>query len=65
MNADRLPEMPASAPSSPRKEEENKAIVDRWLTGFWGKDYDPAIVDERATPSILFSYSLHMPRVDL
>jgi hypothetical protein len=63
MNANRLSEMPASAPSSPRKEEENKAIVDRWLTGFWGKDYDPAIVDEPAAPSIFFSYSLHIPRI--
>jgi predicted ester cyclase len=63
MSADRFTEMPASAPSSLGKEEENKAIVDRWLASFWGKGYDPAIVDERAAPNILFSYSLHMPRV--
>jgi hypothetical protein len=63
MSTDRQIKMPASAPSSPRKEEENKAIVDRWLASFWGKDYDPAVVDELAAPSIFFSYSLHMPRV--
>jgi predicted ester cyclase len=63
MNVDRFTEMPTGAPSSPRKEEENKAIVDRWLTSFWGKDYDPAIVDELAAPNIFFSYSLHMPRI--
>jgi SnoaL-like polyketide cyclase len=63
MSAGRLSEMPENAPSSSRKEEENKAIVDRWLTSFWGKDYDQAIVDELAAPSIFFSYSLHMPRV--
>jgi hypothetical protein len=56
MNVDRFTEMPTGAPSSPRKEEENKAIVDRWLTSFWGKDYDPAIVDELAAPNIFFLF---------
>lgn len=56
-------EMPTGAPSSPCKEKENKAIVDRWLAGFWGKDYDPAIIDELASPNIFFSHSLHTPRV--
>ncbi len=23
--------------------EENKAIVGRWFTEFWGKDFDPAV----------------------
>jgi predicted ester cyclase len=63
MNVDRLTEMPTGAPSSARKTEENKAIVDRWLTSFWGNDYNPAIVDELAAPDVFFSYSLHMPRI--
>jgi predicted ester cyclase len=53
------PDVPTSSP----KEEENKAIVDRWFTSFWGKNYDPAIVDELAARQIFFKYSLHLPRV--
>jgi predicted ester cyclase len=64
MSVNRLTAMPAGLPSSPRKEETNKTIVDRWLTSFWGKDYDSAIVDELAAPGIFFSYSLHTPRVE-
>ena len=63
MHADHPTEMPPTPPSSPCNEEENKAIVEQWLTSFWGKDYDPAVVGELAAPSIFFSYSLHMPRV--
>jgi predicted ester cyclase len=44
------------------KEEENKDLVGRWFTGFWGKTYDPAIVDELAAPDMLLQYSLHAPR---
>jgi hypothetical protein len=55
--------MSTGAPSSPCKEEENKAIVDRWLASFWGKAYDPAIIDELASPNIFFSHSLHTPQV--
>ena len=44
------------------KEEDNKAIVGRWFTQFWGKTYDPAIVDELAAPDMLLQYSLHAPR---
>ena len=32
-------------------------LVDR----FWGKDFDPAVVDELAAPDIRFEYSLHAP----
>ena len=31
--------------------EENKAIVGRWFTEFWGPDYNPAIIDEFALPT--------------
>ena len=58
-----LAEMPPDAPAFFRKEEENKAIVDRWFTSFWGKNYDPVIIDELAARHIFFNYSLHLPRV--
>lgn len=45
-----------------RKEEENKAIVVRWFTEFWGKDVNLAVVDEIAAPDMLLKYSLHEPR---
>jgi predicted ester cyclase len=41
--------------------QENKAIVGRWFTEFWGKDFNPAVVDELAAPDIRFEYSLHAP----
>ena len=41
--------------------EENKAIVGRWFAEFWGPDYNPAVVDELASPDIRFEYSLHAP----
>jgi predicted ester cyclase len=39
--------------------EENKAIVGRWFTEFWGSDFNPAVIDELAAPDIRFEYSLH------
>jgi predicted ester cyclase len=42
--------------------EDNKAIVGRWFTEFWGPDYNPDVVDELAAPDIRFEYSLHAPR---
>lgn len=44
------------------KETDNKAVVGRWFTSFWGKDVDLKIVDEIASPDMLFKYSLHEPR---
>ena len=44
------------------KEEDNKAVVGRWFTEFWGKDVDLAVVDEIAAPEMLLKYSLHEPR---
>jgi predicted ester cyclase len=41
--------------------EENKAIVGRWFTEFWGKDFNPAVIDELTAPDIRFEYSLHAP----
>ena len=42
--------------------EDNKAIVGRWFTEFWGKEFNPAVIDELAAPDIRFEYSLHAPR---
>jgi len=44
------------------KEENNKAIVGRWFTYFWGKTCNLGIVDELAAPNMLLQYSLHAPR---
>jgi predicted ester cyclase len=44
------------------KEEDNKAVVIRWFTEFWGKDVNLAIVDAIAAPDMLLKYSLHEPR---
>jgi SnoaL-like polyketide cyclase len=44
------------------KEEDNKAVVIRWFTEFWGKDVNLAVVDEIAAPDMLLKYSLHEPR---
>src|SRR3954462_11998221 len=41
--------------------EDNKAVVVRWFTDFWGSDFDPAVIDEIAAPDIRFEYSLHQP----
>ena len=42
--------------------ENNKAIVGRWFTEFWGNPWNPEIVDELAAPDIFLQYSLHAPR---
>jgi SnoaL-like polyketide cyclase len=44
------------------KESDNKAIVGRWFTDFWGEKCNLAIVDELAAPDMLLLYSLHEPR---
>jgi predicted ester cyclase len=44
------------------KEEDNKAVVVRWFTQFWGKTVDLSVVDQIAAPDMLLKYSLHEPR---
>jgi predicted ester cyclase len=44
------------------KEDDNKAVVGRWFTEFWGKDVNLVVVDEIAAPDMLLKYSLHAPR---
>src|ERR1700722_8499544 len=42
--------------------QQNKNIVDRWFAEFWGNPYKIEIVDELASPDMIFQYSLHAPR---
>lgn len=44
------------------KEQDNKTVVGRWFTSFWGPACDLSIVDELAAPDMLLQYSLHEPR---
>lgn len=44
------------------KEEQNKALVGRWFTEFWGPKVNLDVVDELAAPDMLLQYSLHEPR---
>jgi predicted ester cyclase len=44
------------------KEEDNKAVVGRWFTEFWGKGFNLGVIDEIAAPDMLLKYSLHEPR---
>ncbi|HTT82657.1 MAG TPA: ester cyclase [Rhizomicrobium sp.] len=44
------------------KEDDNKAVVGRWFTDFWGKDVNLTVIDEIAAPDMLLKYSLHEPR---
>jgi predicted ester cyclase len=41
---------------------DNKAIVGRWFTEFWGNPWNPKVIDELAAPDMLLQYSLHAPR---
>ena len=44
------------------KEEDNKTVVGRWFTEFWGKTVNLGVIDEIAAPDMLLKYSLHEPR---
>ena len=41
--------------------EDNKAVVGRWFTEFWGEKFNPAVIDELAAPDMRFEYSLNTP----
>lgn len=43
------------------KQDDNKAVVVRWFTEFWGETFNPAVIDEIAAPDMLLKYSLHEP----
>jgi predicted ester cyclase len=42
-------------------EDDNKAVVGRWFTEFWGAEFNAGVIDELAAPDIRFEYSLHEP----
>lgn len=44
------------------KEDNNKTVVMRWFTEFWGKTFDPQVIEALAAPDMLLQYSLHEPR---
>jgi predicted ester cyclase len=44
------------------KVEQNKAIVGRWFSEFWGNPWNPKVIDELADSQMLLQYSLHAPR---
>jgi hypothetical protein len=50
------------AKASTGLQSRNEAVVGRWFTEFWGKTYNPVVVDELAAPDMLLKYSLHEPR---
>ena len=44
------------------RQDDNKAVVGRWFTEFWGEKCNLSVVDELAAPDMLLKYSLHEPR---
>ena len=44
------------------KQDDNKAVVGRWFTEFWGENCNLRVVDDLAAPGMLLEYSLHEPR---
>src|SRR5215472_16211162 len=40
---------------------DNKTVVGRWFSEFWGPDFNVGVIDELAAPDIRFEYSLHEP----
>jgi hypothetical protein len=42
--------------------QDNKTIVGRWFTEFWGNPWNPKVIDDLAAPDMLLQYSLHAPR---
>jgi predicted ester cyclase len=58
----RLVYTPSARPEGATMERDNKAIVQRWFTEFWGNPWNPGVIDELAAPDIRFEYSMHKPR---
>lgn len=44
------------------KENQNKAIVQRWFEAFWGNPADLSIIDELLAPEGLVHYPMHGPK---
>jgi predicted ester cyclase len=43
-------------------QDDNKAVVGRWFTDFWGETCNLSVVDEIAALDMRLKYSLHAPR---
>lgn len=43
-------------------QDDNKAIVGRWFTDFWGETCNLDVIDAIAAPDMLLHYSLHEAR---
>lgn len=53
---------PAVGAKGSSRLEQNKAIVGRWFSEFWGNPWNPKVIEELADPQMLLQYSLHAPR---
>jgi predicted ester cyclase len=42
--------------------QQNKALVGRWFTEFWGNPWNAKVIDDLAAPDMVLQYSLHAPR---
>ena len=50
----------ASGPTHTTRD--NKSIVGRWFSEFWGNPWNPAVINALAAPDMVLQYSLHAPR---
>lgn len=44
------------------KQDDNKTVVSRWFTEFWGENCNMSVIDDLAAAGMLLKYSLHEPR---
>nr|WP_198027338.1 hypothetical protein [Candidatus Paracaedibacter symbiosus] len=42
--------------------EQNKKVVERWFTEFWGNPWNPAVVDDLGADNLRVHYPMHGPR---
>jgi predicted ester cyclase len=43
-------------------QDDNKAVVGRWFTDFWGTTFNLSVINDVAAPDMILKYSLHEPR---
>ena len=41
---------------------DNKTIVTRWFTEFWGNPWNPGVINDLATADIVMHYPMHEPK---
>ena len=42
--------------------QDNKTIVTRWFTEFWGNPWNPGVINDLATTDIVMHYPMHDPK---